>query len=192
MLKIGVTGLIGSGKTTVCQVFEVFGIPVFYADTQAREIMFDPAVIRQVREAFGRSVIDKDDHIDRKSLANIVFNDPERLSELNAIVHPRVHQAFKAWLTQQRSPYVLMESAILFQTGFASYMDRCIVVVAPEEVRIERVQNRDGVSRKEVLARMKNQLSQNELIEKADYLIQNDGMQLIIPQSIKIDMMIRE
>ncbi len=192
MLQIGLTGNIGSGKTTVCRVFEILGVPVYYADLRARAIMEDSAVVKQVAGAFGQDLIDESGHLKRKDLAAIVFNNREKLEKLNAMVHPLVRDDYRQWVAAQyNQAYVMQEAAILFETGMAASFDRVIVVAAPLELRIARVQQRDGVSRQEVLRRAANQLEEQELIERADFVIHNDDSRLVIPQVLAIDRQLR-
>ncbi len=192
MLQIGLTGNIGSGKTTVCRVFEILGVPVYYADLRARAIMEDSAVVKQVAGAFGQDLIDESGQLKRKDLAAIVFNNREKLEKLNAMVHPLVRDDYRQWVAAQyNQAYVMQEAAILFETGMAASFDRVIVVAAPLELRIARVQQRDGVSRQEVLRRAANQLVEQELIERADFVIHNDDSRLVIPQVLAIDQQLR-
>ncbi len=192
MLQVGITGNIGSGKTTVCRVFEILGVPVYYADLRARAIMEKHEVLEQVVGAFGREVLDENGQLQRKLLAAIVFNNKEKLERLNAIVHPLVREDYRQWVAaQHHQAYVMQEAAILFETGMAASFDKVIVVAAPLELRIARVQQRDGVSRSEVLRRAANQLEEKELIERADFVVHNDDSQLVIPQVLAIDRELR-
>lgn len=188
MLQIGLTGNIGSGKTTVCKVFENLGVPVFYADLRARMIMEGEAVVNRVVNEFGKDVLDEAGKLNRKALAAIVFNDKERLATLNGIVHPLVREHYLEWVSENKDQaYVIEEAAILFESGMADHFDQVIVVAAPLEVRIDRVMRRDGISREEVLRRAANQFSEEELLERADYVIHNDGHQLVVPRVLTID-----
>lgn len=192
MLQIGLTGNIGSGKTTVCKIFETFGIPVYYADERARLIMDRQEVIASVVAAFDENILDGSGKLDRKSLAAIVFNSKEKLEKLNAIVHPLVRDDYRQWVASHADkPYVIQEAAILFETGMAAVFDKVIVVAAPLDLRLVRVQKRDGVSREEVLRRAANQLPQETLLEKADYVVHNDDRQLVIPRVLAIDHSLR-
>jgi dephospho-CoA kinase len=192
MLQIGLTGNIGSGKTTVCKVFETIGIPVYYSDERARLIMDRQEVIDSVAAVFNEKVMDRNGKLDRKALAAIVFNDREKLEKLNRIVHPLVRDDYRQWLAGHTDkPYVIQEAAILFETGMAARFDKVIVVAAPLDLRLVRVQQRDGVSREEVLRRAANQLPQEALIEKADFVIHNDDRQLVIPRVLAIDHSLR-
>ncbi len=183
MLKVGITGGIGSGKTTVCHLFELYDIPVFYADERAKLLMHtDPILIDGIKEAFGKSVYLGDGHLDRKKLAAIVFNDAKQLEKLNSLVHPAVFRDFDSWLLKQSSPYVLKEAAILFESGSDQDCDFTIVVTSPPDIRIRRVISRDKVSGEEVKKRMDKQMSDEKKIELADFIIRNDERELLIPQ----------
>ncbi|MCB8995231.1 MAG: dephospho-CoA kinase [Bacteroidales bacterium] len=183
MLKVGLTGGIGSGKTTVARILSSIGIPVFYADEQARNLMeSSPGLIQEIKNTFGAEVY-ADNKLNREVLAKIVFNNPDRLSKLNHIVHPAVHKHFLEWsLAQKDVPYLLEEAALLFETGIWKTFDYNILVVAPEEKRIERVMQRDNVSREEVIKRMNAQMRDDEKIPQADFLIFNDDLSLVSVQ----------
>jgi dephospho-CoA kinase len=192
MIKVGITGGIGSGKSTVCKIFKVLGIPVFEADEQARQLMNSNSVIHdQLIELFGTSVYLQNHTIDRKYLAGIVFSNPSLLAQLNGIVHPKVGEAFAVWCENQQSPYILHEAAILFESGFYKLMDKTIAVVANENERIERVMKRDGASEELVNQRMRNQWSDIERIKLADFVISNNEDELIIPQIVELDKKLR-
>lgn len=187
MLKVGITGGIGSGKTTVCQLFELYGVPVFYADERAKLLMHtDPILIDGIKEAFGKSVYLKDGYLDRKKLAAIVFNDAKQLERLNSLVHPAVFKDFDSWSSQQKSPYVLKEAAILFESGSDIDCSFTILVTSPPEIRISRVMSRDKISDDEVKKRMDKQMSDEKKRELADFIIRNDEQQLLIPQVIDL------
>ena len=192
MIKVGITGGIGSGKSTACKVFKVLGIPVFEADQVARQLMnADPEVRSQLINLFGPAVYLPDQSIDRKYLSGIVFNKPSLLAQLNSIVHPAVHQAFDIWLQDQHSPYIIHEAAILFESGFYKMMDKTIAVAADEEERIQRVIKRDGTSADQVRQRIGNQWTDEQRIKLADFVIGNNENQLMIPQIVEIDKKIR-
>lgn len=192
MLKIGITGGIGSGKSTVCRVFAVLGIPVFEADRIAKNLMnTDQEIHEKLVNLFGAPVYLPDQTIDRKYLAGIVFNDPSLLAQLNAIVHPVVRKTFFDWCEKQRSPYVIQEAAILFESGFYKMLDKTIVVVTDEAERIQRVMKRNDISLELVKERIKNQWSDEERIKLADFVIRNNDDELIIPQIIEIDKKLR-
>jgi dephospho-CoA kinase len=188
MLKIGITGGIGSGKTTVCRVFELLGVPVYYADTEAKKILdSDKQVHIAIINEFGEEVLDKEKNIDRKKLSSIVFNNKEKLEKLNAIVHPAVAMHFEDWLAQHTShKYILKEAAILFESGAYKLMDQVIAVVAPLEFKINRAIQRDNISAEQVEQRINNQLSDEEIIKRSQFIIHNDEQQLLIPQIISV------
>jgi dephospho-CoA kinase len=186
MLKVGLTGGIGSGKSLVARMFGVLGVPVFEADAAGRQLLAeDPAVRTAILERFGEAVL-HEGRVDRKALAAVVFQDPQALADLNAIVHPAVRQAFRHWAEQQNAPYVLMEAAILAETGGHKAFDRVVVVSAPEPVRLKRVMVRDRVTEAEVKARMRNQASEEDRLAIADHIIVNNDQQLVIPQVLQV------
>ena len=173
---IGLTGGIGSGKTTIARLFEAEGIPVYIADDEAKKIMLLPETITRVEEVFG-SVVIKNNHINRKKLSELVFNDPEKLKLLNAIIHPLVKKHFDDWVIENKKyPFVIKEAAILFESGSYKYCDKVITVIASEATRIKRVMQRDNVSEKEVLERIRNQWSDTERISKSDFVIKNENL----------------
>jgi len=188
MIKIGITGGIGSGKSTVCKVFKVLGIPVFEADQVARQLMNSDAKVRiQLISLFGSTVYLADQTIDRTFLSAIVFNNPSLLAALNSIVHPAVRNAFDDWCKDQQSPYVLHEAAILFESGFYKLMDKTIAVAAVESERVQRVMKRDNTSEQQVRQRISNQWTDEQRVKLADFVISNNDNELIIPQIVEID-----
>lgn len=188
MLKIGLTGNIGSGKSLVCQVFEKLSVPIFNADIEAKKIL-DSSILRsKLLAIFGADIEDINENIiDRKKLAAIVFTDKEALEKLNALIHPQLRIEFKNWcLLHKKEKYVIQEAAILFENGFTDLFDKTIVIAAPKDIRLQRVMERDGTSKAEVLARMENQWSDAKKEDAADFIIQNDGQKLILPQILKL------
>lgn len=186
MFKVGLTGGIGSGKSTVARVFGVLGIPVFQADEESKRLLNeDPQVRDAVIGAFGEAMYAQG-VLDRKAMAAVVFNDAGALGRLNAIAHPAVRAVFARWIDRQRSPYVFLEAALLVDTGWYRGLDHLVVVAAPEELRIARVAARDGSSRTEVLGRIRNQVSEDERLHAADSVIQNDGVEPLIPQVLAL------
>jgi len=188
MLKIGITGGIGSGKTTVCHVFETLGIPVFYADTVAKEIMVsDEILVAGVKEAFGAESY-TGGTLNRQHISGIVFNDQQQLDRLNALVHPAVFRAFESWLgtVPEDVPYILKEAALLFESGSYRMCDRSILVTAPLELKLKRVTDRDQSTQVQVMARMDKQFSDEQKSPMADDFILNDESQSIISQVLAL------
>ncbi|MCL4128034.1 UNVERIFIED_CONTAM: hypothetical protein GTU68_041799 [Idotea baltica] len=182
MLKVGITGNIGSGKTFVCKIFEAINIPIYYADDRAKYLMqHDPKLIKKIKYLFGPQVY-VDGMLNRGYLANIVFNDKEKLNQLNKIVHPAIRVDGDRWFDQQEGHYAIKEAALLVETGGYHLLDALIVVTAPESLRIERVMQRDSVTEEQVSARIKNQLSEAEKTKVATYIVKNNGQEALIPQ----------
>ncbi|MDI9310298.1 MAG: dephospho-CoA kinase [Limnohabitans sp.] len=171
---IGLTGGIGSGKTTVAKLFLTEGIPVYFADDEAKKILDQEETISQVVNEFGSEIL-FENKIDRKKIAEIVFKNPEKLKKLNQIIHPLVKKHFDAWVVKnQKHPFLVKEAAILFESGSYKYCDIIVCVVASEEIRIKRVIERDNTTKDAVLERLKNQWSDQQRIEKSDFVIQNE------------------
>jgi len=186
MKKIGLTGGIGVGKTYVAEIFQQMGVPVFNADVEAKNCMAeDKGLMQNVKASFGKNMYDNG-VLQKEELAKIVFNNSERLAELNALVHPIVKQRFEDWCTQQTAELVIKEAAILFESDAHLGLDAVICVSATEKVRIRRVKNRDGSSVAEIKSRMDKQMPQSKKEELADFVIVNDGEQLLLPQLIKL------
>ena len=186
MLKVGLTGGIGSGKSTVAQLFEVLGIPVYYADEAAKRLMnTDEELKMAIKKNFGESAY-KNDSLDRQYLASVVFNDTYKLELLNSFVHPATIRDAERWMEQQTTPYIIKEAALLFESGAAEHLDYIIGVDAPLTVRIKRVIDRDGVSRDEVLKRINNQMDENIKLKLCDFIIFNDEQQMLIPQALEL------
>lgn len=186
VVKLGVTGGIGSGKTSVCRVFNVLGIPVFSADQEAREIMEnEEGIIRRINTITGKNLY-INGSLNRKELATLIFNDNFLLEKVNSLVHPFVLDRFKKWEREQTSPYVIMEAAILFESGASKLVDKIATIIAPKEERLERVVQRSRLSREEVLERMRNQMDDDALIKLSDYVIHNSENDMIIPAILKI------
>ena len=173
MIKVGLTGGIGSGKTTVAKLFMELGIPVYIADIEAKRLMHTSNVIkRKLLLEFGPNAY-KNKKLNRPFLANIVFNDKRKLNAINKIVHPSVANSFRRWINKQAGPYVIQENAILFESKSSHNFDYIITVTAPLDAKIRRVMKRDKVSKEEVLARMKNQIPDKEKIKKSNFVINN-------------------
>ncbi len=193
-LTIGITGGIGSGKTTVCTVFKLLGIPVFEADMAAGQIMNTNRELQSgITALFGNDLYNCHGLVNKKKLADIVFTDSVRLMQLNKLVHPAVKDEFLTWSEKYKKlPYVIMEAAILFESGFNDLTDYTIVVTAPEEERISRVQKRDGLSINSIRNRMSKQYPESLKEQMASLVLHNDNRHLIIPEVIKIDKNLRE
>jgi dephospho-CoA kinase len=193
MLTIGITGGIGSGKSTVCRVFRVLGAPVFQADLVARKLQDeDPEIRGRLIELFGPEIYTENGLLNRKKLAEIIFSDLLLLEKVNNLIHPAVHRELKKWKEQMfKFPYVLYEAAILFETGNFRSFDYTILVVADQKERIERVMKRDNLSAEAVLQRMNNQMKDADKIILADFIIENNDNQLIIPQILKLDQFLK-
>ncbi len=188
MLKIGITGNIGSGKTTVSHIFEILGIPVFYSDEEAKLLMVtDPELITHIKVAFGHDSYFEDHSLNRKYIAQIVFNNETELAKLNSFVHPAVFRSFKKWvLNHQSAPYVLKEAALMFESGSNKLCDKIILVKAPLENRLKRVAMRDKVSFQEAELRNSRQMNEEKKALLADYIIENKENQLLIPQVLAL------
>ncbi len=186
-MKAGLTGNIGSGKSTAARIFSVLGVPVFYADQQAKQLYQDPEVIREVVSLFGGDVTDANGHVVFKHLAKVVFSDPEKLRQLNALIHPRVREKYYSWLElHQEQPYTIQEAAIMVESGLYKQMDAVVVITAPEYQRLQRILGRDGTTEEEVKKRMSQQLPEEKLVEMADFVVKNDEQSLLIPQILDI------
>lgn len=185
-LRLGVTGGIGSGKTTVCKVFGVLGIPSFMADEQAKELMNTNPVIREKLNSIAGKDLYERGTLDRKELARLIFNDAGLLNSVNDTVHPLVFSEFERWTQLHEVPYVIMEAAILFESNAHMLVDRIVSVSAPVEERIARVMGRSELTRNQVLERVNSQLSDDERNERSDFVINNSDFDLIIPEILKI------
>jgi dephospho-CoA kinase len=183
---IGLTGGIGSGKTTIANYFESFGIPVYIADDEARKIMQSSEIIVAIKNVFGDEVFENE-LLNREKLAKIVFNEPEKLEKLNKIVHPAVKKHFEQWLLQHKKvPYVIYEAAILFESGGYKNCDLIITVTAPIESRIQRVVERDKTTRELVLKRINAQWTDEQRISKSDFIIENTAIETAKLEVVKI------
>ena len=187
MLKVGLTGGIGSGKTLVCSVLEKLGVAVYFADSEARRLMNnDQDLVVQISEIFGKKAYEGGS-LNREFLAQGVFKDQKLLTRLNELVHPAVQKDFARWASEQKpAPYVVEEAAILFESGSDRNMDLTVGVFAEKELRIKRVIQRDGIKREEVLKRISSQMNEKEKMEKVDLVIHNNGKLMILPQIINM------
>jgi len=188
---IGLTGGIGSGKTTIANYFRAAGIPVYIADDEARKIMESPEIIAEIKNVFGNTIFEND-ILNRSKLAEIVFDNPEKLQKLNAIIHPAVKKHFSEWILNYKSaPFVIYEAAILFESGSYKNCDFIITVTAPVESRIERVIQRDKTSRENVLKRIAMQWNVEQRFSKSDFVIENINPELAKIEVDKILKMLR-
>jgi len=184
MQKVGLTGGIGSGKTTVAKLFEMLGVPVFYADLEAHRIRSEPAIFEELVRHFGTNIL-TENQIDKHKLATLIFNDSDALTWTNNLIHPLVIKEFEEWYGNQKKEnpkFVIMESALIFEAKLEHLFDKIIVVDAPEDLRISRVMNRENISKQEVLQRINRQISADEKRQKADVIIQNDERHSLIEQ----------
>jgi dephospho-CoA kinase len=186
---VGITGGIGSGKSTVCRLFEILGAPVFSADTVAKTMLnSDQKLKKGIQSLFGDEIYLPDGNLDRKRLASIIFAHPGSLQQVNELVHPVVRKEFYRWMEKyKQSDYVIHEAAILFESGFYRLMDFTILVSATEEQRISRVMKRDGISEETVRERMRNQWSDDKKAEMADLILKNDNRKFLIPEILNMD-----
>jgi len=183
---IGVTGGIGSGKSTVCKVFEVLGIPVYYADDRARALVLsDPRIREGYKKLFGERVYENG-QLNRKLVADQIFSDRVLLEKINRLVHPVVREDFLAWAECQEAPYVIEEAAVLFERDGQNFLDKVVVVSAPESLRIQRVVQRDQISEARVKDRINNQWTDQQRRELADYEVLADDHHLVVPQVLQI------
>ena len=186
MIRIGLTGGMGSGKTTVGKVFEVLGIPVYYADDAAKKLMNEDEVLKEkIKKEFGESIY-KEEKLDRQKLADIVFTSPEKLSLLNALVHPATLKDAETWMQIQTTPYCIKEAALIFESGAHKHLDFIIGITAPAPLRILRSMQRDGITREEVIARMDKQLNDIIKMKLCDFVIKNDEQEMLLPQVIAL------
>lgn len=187
MKRVGITGNIGSGKSYVCKMFERLGIPVFYSDDETKKLYLIPSVKEQIIKRFGEEVYFEDGTLNRKLLSYHLFKNEEAMKFIESVLYPALNQHFDEWCEQQTSPYVLYESAILFEKNYGKYFDKIIFVSAPEDTRLQRVMKRDDCTEENVRSRMRLQMSEETKISKADFVIYNDGDKALEPQVETID-----
>ena len=186
MLKVGITGGIGSGKTTIAEVFMQLDIPIYPSDVRAKELMSEDFELRQaIVGLFGNEAY-VSENLNRAFIASKVFSDQTLLQKLNELVHPVVKKDFDSWCLEQNAPYVLKEAAILIETGGYKVMDKMILVTAPSELKIQRVQKRDTLTRDEILARMNRQWSDERKKEFADFIIHNENNSMVLEQVLDL------
>ena len=190
---VGITGNIGAGKTTVCREFERLGVPVYYADTRAKQLMQENSELRAaIADAFGPEAYRTDGTLDRSWLAARVFGDGAALERLNALVHPAVARDAATWQSRQKAPYTLHEAAILLEIGSAEAYDAVVVVDCPRPIRERRVRERDGIDAAAFAARADKQWSDRRKRAAADFVVVNDGLTLLLPQVLRLDRRLRE
>ncbi|MFO7755381.1 MAG: dephospho-CoA kinase [Bacteroidales bacterium] len=186
IFRLGVTGGIGSGKSTVCKVFKVLGIPVFSADDEARIIMDNNKIIRaELKNIIGTDLYVSGE-LDRSKMASIIFNDDNLLNKVNNLVHPLVFDRYDNWCRQQDADYVIFEAAILFESGADKHVDRILAVTATREERINRVMKRNKMSREQVMERISKQMEEDEMIKRSDYRVNNSDDSMIIKKVLDI------
>jgi dephospho-CoA kinase len=186
MLRIGLTGGIGSGKSTVAKIFETLGVPVYYADDASKRIMNENEELKAaIQKKFGEQTYNHGE-LNRKHLASIVFNNSEKLALLNSIVHPATIQDAEEWMKKQTAPYAIKEAALIFESGSQEFLDKVIGVYAPEALRISRVIQRDSINRDEVISRMNKQINEKIKMRLCDYVVTNDEKELLIPQVLEL------
>jgi dephospho-CoA kinase len=186
MLKVGLTGGIGSGKTTVAKIFELLNVPVYYADQASKRLYHtDKHLISEIKKYFGEDVY-TNEVLNRSKLATIVFNNPDKLDLLNELVHPPTIRDAEEWMKRQTAPYVIKEAALLFESGSATGLDYVIGVQAPSHYRIKRAMDRDGLKREEVLSRINGQIDEDIKMRLCDFVIINNEQELVIPQVLEL------
>lgn len=191
-LKIGLTGGIGSGKTTIAKLFELLNVPVYYADDASKRLYkTDKDLMQKMKAHFGDDIYNADE-LNRTKLASLVFADPRKLELLNSLVHPPTIRDAENWMKAQTSPYVIKEAALLFESGSVSGLDFVIGVYSPQHVRLKRVMARDGVTRDEVLSRMQRQINEEMKMRLCDFVVLNNEQELVIPQVIALDKKFRQ
>ena len=190
--RIGISGNIGSGKSYVCKIFNQLGISTFHSDEETKKLYFLPDVKNEIIGRFGEEVYFADGSLNKKLLSYHLFQNPEALKFIETLLYPKLNQVFDEWCEQQSSEYVLFESAILFEKNFDKQFDKIIFVSAPEDVRLRRAMQRDNCDEENVRSRMRLQWDEDTKISKSDYIINNDGVEDILPQIVKINSRILE
>lgn len=187
MKRVGITGGIGSGKSLVCQIFEILGIPVYYADDRAKQLYFKQEIKEKIQSLLGSKAYINNQQIDRKWIAQEVFSSQDKLQALNGILHPAVAEDYRNWEEDQdHAAYILKEAAIMIESGSHQSLDHLILVTAPEGMRIQRVMARDQVTEQEVRSRMEKQMTDKEKLPYSDFVIRNDGSKSLIKQILEI------
>ncbi len=189
MFRVGITGNIGSGKTLVCSVFAKLGIPVFNADQQTKLLYSENDIRLKIQKQFGKSIYHADGKLNKAKLAQLIFNDPFAMQFIRELMYPRLHNYFDEWVRDQQNrqcPYVLYEAALIFENSFQTQFDFTILITAPEAIRLERIKERDKLSDSEIRQRMDHQWPETKKLELANFVIQNDGKTMLIPQVLEI------
>lgn len=189
-LSIGLTGTIGSGKSLISKVFSLLNVPIYNADSRAKALYEDKELLNKLQSIFGNNIL-KNNQLDKQLLADIVFADKVKLNKLNNIMHPLVRKDYSTWLSNQTTSYAIMESAIIFENNLQSWFDKVILVATPIELVINRAMLRDNQTKEQILDRINNQMSEEQKRCLADYTIENDDIQLVIPQILDIDLKIK-
>lgn len=187
MKKVGITGNIGSGKSYVCKMFEDMGVPVFYSDDETKSLYLIPSVKELIIDRFGKEVYFDDGTLNRKLLSYHLFKNEDAMRFIESVLYPALNRHFDEWCERQQAPYVLYESAILFEKNYCKFFDKIIFVSASEDIRQQRVMRRDDCSEENVRSRMRLQQSEELKISKADYVIYNDGIREVKPQVVEIN-----
>ncbi|MBN1251824.1 MAG: dephospho-CoA kinase [Bacteroidales bacterium] len=187
MIKVGLTGGIGSGKTFVSKIFKLLGAPVYNSDIEAKKLYTNNIIVKEkIISNFGSQIYFENGELNKQKLSEVIFSDKKSLQIINSIIHPAVKENFEMWLKTVKFPYIIKEAAILFESGAYKYVDKIILVTAPEHKRIERVIKRDNLDEKSVKERINNQLNQSELRKRSDFEIINDEKEMVLDQIIKI------
>lgn len=189
MVKVGITGNMGSGKSLVCSLFEQMGIPVFFADDEAKKLYSEPQVMENMKKHFGKSIYLSNGNLNKKKLSRLIFNDEYAMQFIRDLIYPELQKSFNEWVVEKalnNCKYVLYEAALILENGFQKQFDKLILVSSPEWLRIERIKERDKLSEKAIRARMNKQWPEEKKLTLADFVIVNDGKQMLIPQVVQI------
>lgn len=185
--RIAITGNIGSGKSLVCRIFNHLGINTFHSDEETKKLYFLPDIKEKIIERFGEEVYFSDGNLNKKLLSYHLFQNKEAMRFIEELLYPKLNQVFEEWCNEQTSDYVLFESAILFEKNFDEQFEKVIFISAPEDIRLKRAMSRDNCDEENVRSRMRLQWDEEIKKEKSDYIINNDGMEMLIPQVLKIN-----
>lgn len=186
MFIVGLTGNIGSGKSTVAEIFRILGIPIYHADSASKKHLTDPKVIKMITSDFGNTILTPDGHINNAALAKLAFRDADSIQKLNRILHPLVLEDFRVWAQSRQAPYVIQEAAIIHESGIAGIFHAIIHVSCPPELAVKRVALRDKADPDLIRQRMLHQFPEAKKAALSDFIIQNDGISLVIPQVLEL------